>query len=233
MRKITYVTYFITMLSLSLLVAHGRRRRRPRRLCRPPTNRSPERHPPTSCSRQARTDATGLTHNMSTLKTHTRAHRRGQTKQRTRTPSTHQTNGPSGESIADNHHSSASPRGSWTPIKGNFQSILVAHGRGVRRPARTTIRKRRCLQLRGLGTQLLLTTNKVIKDFLMMPRAVKMSNTSSTGPSHCRHSESLSPSQCCCEQSLSTARTASCCVLCVAIFQQPLLLPDHSHVYIM
>jgi len=133
----TYVTYFITMLSLSLLVAHGRRRRRPRRLCRPPTNRSPERHPPTSCSRQARTDATGLTHNMSTLKTHTRAHRRGQTKQRTRTPSTHQTNGPSGESIADNHHSSDSPRGSWTPIKGKFQSILVAHGRGVRRPART------------------------------------------------------------------------------------------------
>ena len=33
-------------------------------------------------------------------------------KQRTQTPSTRQTNGPSDESIADTHHSSDSPRGS-------------------------------------------------------------------------------------------------------------------------
>ena len=41
----------------------------------------------------------------------TKARRKGQTNQRTR-PSTTQTNGPYGESIADTLHSSESPRGS-------------------------------------------------------------------------------------------------------------------------
>ena len=46
------------------------------------------------------------------MHTHTGTCRKDQTKQRTRTPSTTQTNGPYGDSIADTHHSSDSPRGS-------------------------------------------------------------------------------------------------------------------------
>jgi hypothetical protein len=47
------------------------------------------------------------------MHTHTGTCRKDQTKQRTQTPSTTQTNGPYGESIANTHHSSDySPRGS-------------------------------------------------------------------------------------------------------------------------
>ncbi|MDB3902376.1 hypothetical protein N9362_00300, partial [bacterium] len=50
--------------------------------------------------------------NTNRLKNNTGTCRKDQPKQRTRTPSTTQTNGPYGDSIADTHHSSDSPRGS-------------------------------------------------------------------------------------------------------------------------
>ena len=46
--------------------------------------------------------------NTNRLKNNTGTCRKDQTKQRTRTPSTTQTNGPYGESIADTHHSNLS-----------------------------------------------------------------------------------------------------------------------------
>ena len=115
-----------------------RRRRRPRRACRPrrprrprgqPTIRCPEPHPQTSSYNQARIEhanrrkrktdpdsqhqRTKNNDNITNrLKKNTGICRKDQTKQRTRTPSTTQTNDSYGNSIADTHHSSESPRGS-------------------------------------------------------------------------------------------------------------------------